>query len=437
MIAQLILGLSILVGLHEAGHMVAAKMFGMRVEKFSIGFPPKIFGFTVGETEYSLGAVPLGGFVKITGMIDESMDTEHVGKDPEPYEFRAKPAWQRLIVMLGGIIVNVITGVIIFIALTLYKGEIFTPIEAANQNGIYANQFGRALGLQVGDKILEVNGIPIKAFEDAKNPNYLLADGAYFLIERKGEKLKIPVTDEFVKEFSKKDSAKAFIEPLTPFSVGDVLKGGNAEKAGIKKDDVILFVEDKSVVYLQDFLDKLQQLKGKQAAMRIARGADTLDMIVEVSQEGKIGIAINPLLQREWRDYGFAEAVKVGTESAFNVITLNIKAFKKMTDGTLSPTDSFGGPIAIAQFYGGYWDWLRFWSITGMLSMVLAFMNLLPIPALDGGHVVFLLYEMVSGKAPSDKFLEAAQKIGMVILLGLMIFVFGNDIFKLVMAKFG
>jgi regulator of sigma E protease len=432
MIAQLLLGLSILVGLHEAGHMVAAKMFGMRVEKFSVGFPPKVFAFTVGETEYSLGAIPLGGFVKISGMIDESMDTEQMGSEPQPYEFRSKAAWQRLIVMLGGIIVNVITGVVIFVALTFYRGEIFTPIESVNENGVYVNEFGKALGLMEGDKIIEVNGVPVKTFEDAKNPNFLLADGAYYLVERKGERLKIFVSDEFIKDFSTKEEAKNFMEPRVPFFVGDVIKGGNAEKAGIKAGDAILEVNKEPVRYAQEFVAVLQKYKAQSVDFTIFRNNETITLKTEVSDAGKIGIAMNPTLEKQYRDYAFGDALVVGTESAFGVIWLNIKAMKKMIDGKLAPSDSFGGPIAIAKFYGSEWDWLRFWSITGMLSMVLAFMNLLPIPALDGGHVVFLIYEMISGKAPSDKFLENAQKVGMVILLSLMIFVFGNDIYKLI-----
>ncbi|MCU0390317.1 MAG: site-2 protease family protein, partial [Thermoflexibacter sp.] len=225
MIAQLLLGLSILVGLHEAGHLLTAKMFGMRVEKFFIGFPPKIVGFKYGETEYALGAIPLGGFVKISGMIDESLDTNQMKSDPEPWEFRAKPAWQRLIVMLGGIIVNVVTGILIFIMMVYFLGESYTPLTEVNKNGIYASPLGEEIGLQYGDKIIAMNGNTIERFEDLRNPKYLLETGSNYTVQRNDQELKIVIPSNFLDKLSDKENSSSFIEPLLPFTVGEVQVG--------------------------------------------------------------------------------------------------------------------------------------------------------------------------------------------------------------------
>jgi regulator of sigma E protease len=434
MAAQLLLGLSILVGLHELGHLITAKVFGMRVEKFSIGFPPKLFGVKIGETEYSLGALPLGGFVKITGMIDESLDTKHLASEPKHYEFRAKPAWQRLIVMLGGIAVNVITGILIFIALVYLIGDTYYSVKEVNRYGVYVNELGRELGLQQGDKIIRINGKEFENFYDVRSPGLLLEAGSYYTVERNGEIIDIPIPGDFIDRLSDKNADRNFVDALMPFQVDSVIERSNAYKGGLQKGDVIVAVDQQPIGYFHEFTEVLFNKRNEPVTFSVKRQVngeeDIVDLNILVDEEGRVGFRPKFLLEPSVRKYGLGESVQKGTIEAFSVITVQLKAFSKIFKGEVSASKSLSGPIGIAQIFGGNWDWIKFWTITGMLSMVLAFMNLLPIPALDGGHVVFLSYEIISGRPPSDRFLEASQRIGMVLLLCLMVFAFGNDIYK-------
>lgn len=430
MVGQLLLGLSILVGLHELGHLLTAKMFGMRVEKFSIGFPPKIAGFQWGETEYSIGAIPLGGFVKISGMVDESMDTAQLSSEPQPWEFRAKPAWQRLIVMLGGIIVNVITGIIIFVSLVYKNGETYFSRDQVIENGIVAYEYGEAIGFQTGDKVLDINGEPYQSITDLSSGSALLSENGYYTVDRNGEQIKVEIPRGFINTFNSEESFSKFVGIRFPFEVGDVSKDGAAKAAGIAAGDKIIAVNGQPVTYFDELQKALEKVKNQEAQI-VRQGASSTDTLsIPVSAEGTIGIAANPLIEPTRREYGISEAMSKGTARAFGVVIVNAKALGKMFTGEVS-AKNVSGPIGMAKIYGNQWDWIKFWSITGLISMILAFMNLLPIPALDGGHVMFLLYEMASGRAPSDKFLENAQKVGMVILLALMVFAIGNDILKL------
>ncbi len=427
MVAQLLLGLSILVGVHEWGHMVAAKAFGMRVEKFSIGFPPKIWGKQFGETEYSIGAIPLGGFVKITGMIDESLDTKNMSAEPEPYEFRAKPAWQRLIVMMGGIIVNVITGIIIFIGLALANGEAYLPKEELNKHGIIAYDLGEQLGFQTGDKILSINGQDYERFSDLLSPDLLLGSDNYYTVLRDGKEVRVDMPNDFIDKFADKKNRVNVIAPRWPFSVESVAPGSNAEKGGLQAKDRITSINGQPIQYFDELSSSLDNLKGAVASFGVLRGGEEINLEIAVGEDGTIGFYQNRELDYVSRDFTFGEAVGEGTYNAFAVVWLNIKGFQKMIAGDVDVRKSLSGPIRIATFFGGTWDWNNFWRIVGLLSMVLAFMNFLPIPALDGGHVMFLTWEIVTGRKPSDKFLENAQKVGMVILLSLMAFVIIND----------
>jgi regulator of sigma E protease len=258
MTVQLLLGLSILVGLHELGHLLAAKAFGMRVEKYSIGFPPKIWGKKFGETEYSIGAIPLGGFVKITGMIDESLDVKSMSQEPEPYEFRAKPAWQRLIVMMGGIVVNVITGVVVCSALVYSQGETYIPKEEVNRYGIVAYDLGKQLGLQSGDKIINVNGEDFEKFKDLRSGDVLLSTNGYYTVERAGEIIRIPIPNNFIDNFADQDNQAPFLGIRTPFEVAQVTPGSAAEKGGLKAGDKIIEVEDIEISYFDELQSVLE-----------------------------------------------------------------------------------------------------------------------------------------------------------------------------------
>ena len=432
MTAQLLLGLSFLVGVHELGHLLAAKYFGMRVEKYSIGFPPKIWGKQFGETEYSFGAIPLGGFVKISGMIDESLDVKTLSEEPEPWEFRAKPAWQRLIVMMGGIIVNVFTGIIIFIFLSYSQGETFLSKEELNKNGIVAYELGEKIGFQTGDRITNINGQEYDRFRDLISPTLLLSNNAFYTVDRGGETVTIPIPSDFIDNFSAGDRQSIFISYRMAAIVGNVQEGSNAEAGGLLVGDQFVKVGGTPASYFDQVTAVLSESKGQSIEATVLRDGQEKVLSFEVTEEGTLGFYIEEnQLKLSSVDYSLLEAVPVGTVQAFSVVWLNIRAFGKMFSGDVSPRKSLSGPIGIAKIFGGSWDAGNFWRITGLLSMVLAFMNFLPIPALDGGHVMFLTWEMVTGRKPSDKFLETSQKIGMVFLLALMGFVIFNDILKL------
>ncbi|WP_026969471.1 RIP metalloprotease RseP [Algoriphagus terrigena] len=430
MVGQLLLGLSILVGLHELGHLLTAKMFGMRVEKFSIGFPPKIAGFQWGETEYSIGAIPLGGFVKISGMVDESMDSAQMAAEPQPWEFRSKPAWQRLIVMLGGIIVNVVTGILIFWLLVYNNGETYFSREQIVENGIVAYEYGEAIGLKTGDKILDINGEPYQSITDLTSGKSLLSENGYYTVDRDGEILKVEIPRGFINTFNSQESFDKFVDIRFPFEVGEVDPGSGAEAAGLHTGDKILAINGQEVQYFDQLQGSLKGIANQSAEVVRQSGAAIDTLTIAVNDSARMGFAVQPLIEPVRREYGVGEALAKGTNRAFTVVIVNAKAMGKMFTGEVS-TKNVSGPIGMAKIYGAEWSWTKFLGITGLISMILAFMNLLPIPALDGGHVMFLLYEMISGRAPSDKFLENAQKVGMVILLALMVFAIGNDILKL------
>jgi len=439
MVGQLILALSILVGVHEMGHLLFAKLFGMRVEQFSIGFPPKIWGFKYGETVYSIGAIPLGGFVKISGMIDESLDVKTMKEEPKPWEFRAKPAWQRLIVMIGGILVNVITGIIIFVILTYKFGETYYSMDEVNKRGIVAYELGEKIGFKTGDKILKINGKAFDSFNDVSSPDLLLEDNSYYTVERDGKIIDLPIPANFIDYFSDRNANYRFIEPIYPFKVGDVIKGKGAAAGGLREDDIIRKINDQEIKYFHQLKPVLGQYAGKDVQVLVDRPSNPKaekplyqqeQLTVQISEDSTMGFYPEFTLDPTRIKYSFAQSIPMGTERAFSVVWVNIKAFGKMFKGELSPTKSLRGPLGIMKTFGVTWDWVRFWTLTGLISMILAFMNLLPIPALDGGHVMFLTYEIVSGRKPSDKFLENAQKVGMALLLCLMIFVFFNDIIQ-------
>lgn len=455
MAGQLILGLSILVTLHEFGHYITAKWFKMRVEKFYLFFDfmfpiPTLLNFAlfkkkIGDTEYGLGWFPLGGYVSIAGMIDETQDAATLAKEPEPWEFRAKPAWQRLIVMLGGVIVNIITGVVIFVCLTYSNGNNFISKEELNKNGIVALDLGQQIGLKTGDKIIRVNGADYKQLSDLRASDVLLGENSSYTVQRGDQTLEIKIPSNFIEKLS--DKKAGFIEPVAAFKVAEVAapeEPGFFDKfsaakpaellpafaAGLKKGDVITSVNTNPVRFYHEVKELLSKEAGKPIRLGILRGgvADTLSM--QVASSGQIGFIPEMLIEVTHEDYSIAQAASIGTGRAFSVITDNVKGFKKIASGDVSASKALSGPIGIAQMFGGVWDWNRFWMLTGLLSMALAFMNILPIPALDGGHAIFLLYEMVTGKPASEKVLEKAQQVGMIILLALMAYTFGNDIFK-------
>ncbi|MEN9729447.1 MAG: putative zinc metalloprotease [Bacteroidota bacterium] len=393
----------------------------------------------VGDTEYGLGWFPLGGYVSIAGMIDETQDAATLAKEPEPWEFRAKPAYQRLIVMLGGVIVNVITGVVIFIALTFSNGNNFISKDELNKNGIVALELGKQIGLQTGDKVVRVNGADYKSLADLRTSDVLLGENSSYTVLRNGQEIVVKIPSNFIEKLS--DKKAAFIEPMAAFKVAEVAapeEPGSQDgellpafSAGLKAGDYITAVNGQSIHFYHEIKEVLGKEAGKSIKLAINRQgkSDTLSMVV--SKSGQIGFLPELLIKTTHEDYTFAQSISIGTGRAFSVISDNIRGFKKIATGDVSASKALSGPIGIAQMFGGVWDWNRFWMLTGLLSMALAFMNILPIPALDGGHAIFLIYEMITGKPASEKVLERAQQVGMIILLALMAYTFGNDFIKL------
>jgi regulator of sigma E protease len=437
MIGQLVLGLSLLVGLHEFGHFAFAKLFKIKVTKFYIFFDflfplPNVLNFSllkkkVGETEYGIGWFPLGGYVAIHGMVDETQDADALAGPPQPDEFRSKPAWQRLLVMLGGIIMNIITGIVIFTALTYKTGEEYLPASQAKY-GIVANGLGRSLGFRNGDLIVKVNGRPFKEFSDIYNPNVLISTDTYYTVERKGELIDLPkLPKTFFNDFSKQVEDSIFVAPRQPFTVKELVPGNAAAKAGLKVGDRITQIGNTPIRFFDELQSTLAQHKGETLPFTVTRNDRSLTLPVTVSKAGKIGLGPKSELQLDRHFYSLAQSIPRGADKAVSVVTLQAKAFGKMARREMSFADNMGGPVEIAQQFGGDTTrpdfWTHFWTLVGMLSMVLAFMNLLPIPALDGGHVLFLLYEMILRRKPSDRFLENAQRVGTVLILALMFYV--------------
>lgn len=429
--AQLILSLSILVILHEGGHFLPAKLFKMRVEKFYLFFDPwfSLFKVKKGDTEYGVGWVPLGGYVKISGMIDESMDKEQMKQPAQPWEFRAKPAWQRLIVMVGGVTVNVVLGIVIYAGILYVWGEEYLPTKNAKY-GIACDSLALQMGLRDGDKILTVNNVYVENFN--KIPiELILNDESTLQVDRNGEKLDIPLSEEIHSKLIK--SKDSFIAPRIPCIVDTVLPGQAAQKAGLLADDKFVSINGENAEYFQDVVKLLQKYKGTSVELSVDRSGELVTLNAEVSEAGKLGFGnIDPadVFEVSIQKFGLLESFPAGIRKGYETFESYIKQMKILFT-VKDAHESIGSFISIGKAYGKTWDWHRFWNITAFLSIVLAIMNILPIPALDGGHVMFLLYEMVVGKKPGDKFMEYAQITGMVLLLSLMAFAIGNDIFKL------
>ncbi len=433
MAAQLILSLSILVTLHELGHFLAARAFGIRVEKFYLFFDAwgfKFFSFTKGETEYGMGWLPLGGYVKISGMIDESMDKEQMAQPPQPYEFRSKPAWQRLIVMIAGVTMNVILGIAVYSFTLLNYKQSYLPNSEVK--GVYAYQMGKEIGLQDGDKIVAINGKPFERFEDLLTSRVMF--GAVLTVERNGQTFETTVPDNSYRSFYKSGGLNFIGLGEIAYVVSDAIKSDNAFKAGLRNNDTIVAVEGEKILSGDFMSQKVSALKGKMVTLQLKRNNQVSDIKVPVNFEGKIGILHHPVSvikeKYEEKNYTLKSAIKFGTSDAFESLIANAKGLRKVFTGEEKATESIQGPIGIATLFTGHWNWERFWFITGLLSMVLAFMNILPIPALDGGHVIFLIIEAITQRKFSDKFMERSQVVGMVILLSLMVFAIGNDIWK-------
>lgn len=433
-ILQLLLSLSILVIVHELGHYIAARIFKTRVEKFYLFFDPwfSIFKFRHKETEYGMGWLPLGGYVKISGMIDESMDKEQMKQEPQPWEFRSKPAWQRLIIMIGGVTVNVLLAFIIYIGILFVWGEEYLPTSEVNKYGVHADSLAVEMGFRTGDKILAIEGQPVEDFN--KIPLVILLEEASTVtVERDGKVTDFSITPGTLSKLVKLKDER-FLSIRYPFTVAGFSEDSRAQKAGMQVNDSILSVNGRPIAYFDEFVAVVSANKGSQIQASVLRGADTLSFVIPVSEEGKVGIATSDprkYFQFKQKDYTLIQAIPAGFSRTYDGIVNYLKQLRLLFSKEVKAYESVGGFIAIGSIFPDTWRWEAFWKLTAFLSIMLAIINILPIPALDGGHVMFLMYEIITGRKPSDKFMEYAQIAGMIILLALLVFANGNDIVKL------
>ena len=438
-ISQFILSLSLLIVLHELGHFIPAKLFKTKVEKFYLFFDYKfsIFKKKIGETVYGIGWIPLGGYVKIAGMIDESMDTEQMKEDPKPWEFRTKPAWQRLIIMLGGVTVNFLLGIFIYIMILNVWGEDYVSTDDVKSGFAVSKEF-EEYGFRNGDKILKINDeIPFNVLD--VNKHLFLRDISTIEVEHldgSNEKIALP------EEIGLTMWTNGVMEPFLPRFVAiidSVIPTSPGYKVGLQNNDKIISVDGNQVLFWDEFTSKVKANKEfDEMALVVKRNENIDTLYITPDAEGKIGVyPKNTLMEQvnvNHKDYSFAESIPKGTSSAYWTLRDYMAQFKYVF--TQKGATSLGGFGTILSIFPTEWDWQRFWSLTAFLSIMLAFMNLLPIPALDGGHVVFTLYEMISGRKPSDKFLEYAQIAGFIFLITLLLYANGNDVYKWVTGKF-
>ena len=431
-IAQLLLSLSILVIFHEFGHFIAAKIFKVRVEKFYLFFNPwfSLFKFKKGETEYGMGWLPLGGYVKISGMIDESMDKEQMKLPPQPHEFRSKPSWQRLIIMLGGVTVNILLAFAIYIGMLWAWGEQYLPTSEVRY-GIVADSVAMDMGLLNGDKILSVDNEVVEDF--FKIPGRIILDNAQTVqVERAGQLVNLQIPEGFIGRLLKHQNPD-FITARMPFIVGGFAPESVAKESGVIEGDRIIGINDSVVEFFDQFREVIPAYKNQQITLKVVRDADTLGFNMEIPETGMIGASTNPagLFEFSVKTYNLFTAIPAGFNRTIRGVADYIKQLKLIFSPQVKAYESVGGFITIGNIFPGTWNWGAFWSLTAFLSIMLAILNILPIPALDGGHVMFLLYEIITGRKPSDRFMESAQIVGMLLLFSLLIFANGNDIVKL------
>ena len=428
--AQLILSLSIIVTLHEMGHFLPARWFGIRVEKFFLFFDVKrsLWEKKIGDTVYGIGWLPLGGYVKIAGMIDESMDKEQMALPPKPDEFRSKPAWQRLIVMVGGVVVNLILGLLIYIMVLFAWGKEYLPVSEM-QYGLHVSEVLQQHGLEEGDHIRSINGEPVEKLEGVAK-KMLLEPVQSITVVRAGEPIQLGLPEDLADQILE-SGTKNLLAPRVPFYVGQLVKGGGAEKAGLQVGDKILAVNDVPATYFGDFIRALDGLADTTIALSLERDSQVQTLLVHVNEKGKVGVgnqAPSTFFNLNKEEFSFFEAIPAG----INLGVTTLVDYAKSLALLFKPAGikQMGGFGTIGGLFSATWDWQVFWSMTAFISIILGLMNILPIPALDGGHVVFLLWEMITGKAAPQRVLEAAQLAGFILVIGLVLYANGNDVIK-------
>ncbi|WP_177761950.1 RIP metalloprotease RseP [Flavobacterium sp. I3-2] len=443
-LTQFLLSLSLLIVLHELGHFIPAKLFKTRVEKFYLFFDVKfsLFKKKIGETTYGIGWLPLGGYVKIAGMIDESMDTEQMKQEPQPWEFRSKPAWQRLIIMLGGVTVNFILAFVIYIGMTYFYGDKYIANSELKDGVWVVSEPLEQAGMQSGDKIISIDGHSLDRFNEA---NAELITAKELVVDRNGEQKTIQLPVDFVDQLMKNKTEGGLVIPRIPVIVSAIDETSpNFETLQVK--DFIKQLNGQEIKYADEFKSALEAYKGQTVDAVIVRDNKEQNVQLKVDAEGKLnmafamGVNLNDaeklgLFKLNTDHYTLAESIPVGLQLGVDKLVGYGKQLKMIASPETGAYKGVGGFKAIFDIFPQTWSWEAFWSITALLSIMLGVMNLLPIPALDGGHVMFLLYEMISGRKPSDKFMEYAQTIGFVLLIALLLFANGNDIYKSIVGK--
>lgn len=427
------LALLILVFFHELGHFLAAKLFGMRVERFSLGFPPRVWGFKKGETDYCIGATPLGGYVKISGMIDESMDTDYLDEEPKPWEFRSKPVWQRIIVITAGVIFNMILAVLIFGGIAFTSGETKVAIESVNGIYVAENTLAHDIGFRTGDRIIEVNNQKVSYFNELFSPARLTESDVTYTVMRNGNEVTVALPDSALDQINQEGFIS--LANALPSKISRIADGTPAAKAGLQAGDRITSINGESINYWLQLTQKIKSAKDS-VNLTVARNGERIQYSVGLTSNNTIGIYapdLNNVFEIRRFKYGLFGSLEVGIEKTEEVFTGIVQGFGKMFSGSISVRENLGGPVAIASITkeaterGGM---LGFWNITALLSVTLAIMNILPIPVLDGGHLMFLIYEGITRKEPSPKVRMALQQIGFLLIIALFIFVTFNDILR-------
>jgi len=437
-LSQFILSLSLIIVLHEFGHYIPAKLFKTRVEKFYLFFDIKfsLFKKKIGETVYGIGWLPLGGYIKIAGMIDESMDKEQMAKEPQPWEFRSKPGWQRLIIMLGGVVVNFILAFIIYVGLAFNYGDTTIPLNSIDGGVLITNPIFIESGFLTGDKIISVDGKEIETYTELR---ISFIGAKTYKVDRNGEIIDINLPVDFLGKMSSIEDGTGF-ELRVPFIIQSVSEGSLNKNYDLQQGDIITSINDKEIKYFDQSISILEENKNKTIEVELLRENATLSKTLNVDSNGKLGVALGyttkdlvdlGYMELSKNSYSFSQSLVVGSNTFISSMDFYLDQVKAIFSPNTGAYKGLGGFIAIGSIFPGTWDWQIFWRITAMISIMLGVLNLLPIPLLDGGHATFLIYEMVSGRKPSDKFVEYVSVFGLIVLLTLVIYANGNDIYKL------
>ena len=437
-LSQFILSLSLIIVLHEFGHYIPAKLFKTRVEKFYLFFDIKfsLFKKKIGETVYGIGWLPLGGYIKIAGMIDESMDKEQMAKEPQPWEFRSKPGWQRLIIMLGGVVVNFILAFIIYVSLAFNYGDTTIPLNSIDGGVLITNPIFIESGFLTGDKIISVDGKEIETYTELR---ISVIGAKTYKVDRNGEIIDINLPVDFLGKMSSSGDGTGF-ELRAPFIIQSVSGTSLNKNYDLQQGDIITSINDKEIKYFDQSISILEENKNKTIEVELLRENATLSKTLNVDSNGKLGVAHGyttkdlvdlGYMELSKNSYSFSQSLVVGSNTFISSMDFYLDQVKAIFNPNTGAYKGLGGFIAIGSIFPGTWDWQIFWRITAIISIMLGVLNLLPIPLLDGGHATFLIYEMVSGRKPSDKFVEYVSVFGLILLLTLVIYANGNDIYKL------